>query len=51
MGPLFCLITIERTAQLLSQITMQIMQAPQQTQPEIVLGLENHYERLLNSLY
>lgn len=30
---------------------MQIMRAPQQNQPEIVLGLENHYKRLLSSLY
>lgn len=43
MGPLFCLITVKRMAQLLSLISMQIIQSSQQNHPEIMLDLENEY--------
>lgn len=43
MGPLFCLITVKRMAQLLSLISMQIIQSSQQNHPEIMLDLENQY--------
>lgn len=43
VGPLFWLITVKRMAQLLSLISMQILQSSQQNQPEIRLDLENQY--------